>query len=97
MFLFRPSSAASLTLGQFACWYRPARKWEENRQSRRQEDVPVVSPVDLPPPADFSVLPMEMELASGSVVKKTMSPMVLDWGPGDDNFGRLMLFQVLKF
>ena len=94
IFFLRPLKAASLTLGQFACWYRPARKVEENRQTRQQEDVPVISPADLPPPPDFSVLPLEIKLSNGTTMKKMMSPMVLDWGPSDNDFSRVMLFQV---
>ena len=96
IFLFRPLYAASLTLGQFVCWYRTVRKGEDDSQNRPQDDVPVISPADLPPPADFTVLPVEMELCNGTTVKKMRSPMVLDWGPGDTNFGRLMLFQVFN-
>ena len=93
--LLRPASASALTLGQFACWYRPQKKEEEQSQHRDHEDVPVVTPADFPPLMEFTVLPIMMELTSGVVVKKMMRPVVLNWGPQDNNFSRLMLFQVV--
>ena len=92
--LSRPASARSLTLGQFACWYRPEEKKEGLRQSQDYDNVPVITPADLPPPAEFAVLPVRLELTSGYVMRRTRQPAVLNWGPGDSNFARLALFQV---
>ena len=92
--LSRPASARSLTLGQFACWYRQEKRGEELAEIKDRNRVPVITPADLPPPAAFEVLPVRLELTSGYVMRRTRQPAVLNWGPGDSNFARLALFQV---
>ena len=94
----RPPIASCLTLAQFICWYRPQRAVEEGSQIvHHQDNIPVVTPSDLPPPANFRFLPTSMELSNGVTVRKTKKPSVLDWAPRNDTFSRLMLFQVVCF
>ena len=69
---------------------------EEHSQPRDHADVPVITPADFPPPMEFTVLPIKMELTNGVIVKKMVRPVVLNWGPQDNYFSRLMLFQVVN-
>ena len=86
---------SSMTLGQFAVWYRLCRTGDEKRQRIHHDPVKVLSPEDLPVPADAINLPTELRLESGFVLQKLTKPRILSWGPRNDNFGQLMLFQVL--
>ena len=86
---------ASMTLGQFAVWYRPSEIGDEGRVRNHRSTVKVLSPHDLPVPDDCTNLPTELALENGSVMLKRRRPRLLDWGPQRDDFSQLMLFQVL--